>query len=111
LALMSGTLVMLPAAIGRFDVSVVATAIISTASTAATVVVALLGGKLVALALVNAVTASLPTITYVAIGKQVFIGVPFRPRWNRTRAATLLQFSAFSFLSKLSGTLVNTSTA
>src|SRR5882762_3787179 len=108
LALMSGTLVMLPAAIGRFDVSVVATAIISTASTAATVVVALLGGKLVALALVNAVTALVATITYVAIGKQVFIGVPFRPRWNRTRAATLLQFSAFSFLSKLSGTLVNT---
>ena len=89
LTLMSGTIGMVPAAVGRFDISVLVSTTIGTLSTAATIAVALLGGKLVALAGVNAATAIVALTASVVVGKRLFPEVSFWPSWTATRAATL----------------------
>ena len=104
----AGTLGMVPAAIGRFDISVIVSVALGTVSTIGAVCAVLLGGRLVALTAVNALVSVLATVVSVMVGRRLFPGVSFRPRWIRARAAQLLRFSVFSLLSKLSGALVQT---
>jgi O-antigen/teichoic acid export membrane protein len=106
--LLSNTLVMLPAAVGRFDTSVLASSAVATAATVATIVVALAGGRLVAVAITNAGAAVLGTAVAVAVARRRLPGVSFLPRWSRTRGRLLLSVSAFAVGGRLSSTLLVT---